>query len=303
MKGRWVFPVALAFGLVLLTFASAALASTDGRGGTGLAHRAPSLAAGTTSHVTVTGHSTSPSTVLYSQLDSPGANSSSSQDFEADFDAYNDELADDFVVPTAAQWSVDTVDAAGVYYNGGGPAAAFNVRFYSDTAGLPGTMVAERLAQAYTLNGSDFTITVSPAVSLTPGTYWVSVQARMDFNVGGQFGWTDRSVVSNSGAAWQNPGGGFGAGCITWDRKVNCIATADADQLFSVSGTNAPPPPPPPPPPHPPAPPPPAPAPSAPAAAAAAASAAPSAAAAPSASATSASSAGQAAMHRPERGR
>ena len=122
MKGRWVLPVALAFGLVLLTFSSAALAVT--RGGAGQALRAPSLAAGTTSHVTVTGHSTSPSTVLYSQLDNPGANSSSSQDFEADFDAYDDELADDFVVPAAAQWSVDTVDAMGVYYNGGGPSAA-----------------------------------------------------------------------------------------------------------------------------------------------------------------------------------
>ena len=153
MKGRWVLPVALAFGLALLAFASAALASTDGRGGMVQAHRAPSLAAGTTGHVTVR-HSTSPSTVLYSQYDNAGANSSSSQDFEASFDAYDDELADDFVVPGGAQWSVDTVDAAGVYYSGGGPADSFNVRFYSDTAGFPGTMVAERLAQSYTLNSS-----------------------------------------------------------------------------------------------------------------------------------------------------
>src|SRR3954468_6621078 len=166
MKGRWVFPVALAFGLVLLTFASAALASTDGRGGTGLAHRAPSLAAGTTSHVTVTGHSTSPSTVLYSQLDSPGANSSSSQDFEADFDAYDDELADDFVVPDGDGWNIDTVDAEGLYFNGSGPAASFNVRFYQDAGGLPGTMVAEKTAQSYVLNGDDFTISLDSPVSL-----------------------------------------------------------------------------------------------------------------------------------------
>src|SRR6187200_3087026 len=158
MKGRWVLPVALAFGLALLAFASTALASTSGRGGTVQAHRAPS--AGTTTHVTVRGHSTSPSTVLYSQLDNPGANSSSSQDFESDFDAYDDELADDFVVPSGDQWSVGTVDAIGVYYNGGGLAASFNVRFYPDSAShFPGTVVAERLDQAYTLNGSDFTIT------------------------------------------------------------------------------------------------------------------------------------------------
>jgi len=28
--------------------------------------------------------------------------------------------------------------------------------------------------------------------------------------------WDNRSVISNSGAAWQNPGGGFGVGCLTW---------------------------------------------------------------------------------------
>ena len=40
----------------------------------------------------------------------------------ASFDHYDDELADDFVVPSGETWNINQVDAAGVYYNGAGPA-------------------------------------------------------------------------------------------------------------------------------------------------------------------------------------
>ena len=36
-----------------------------------------------------------------------------------------------------------------------------------------------------------------------------------------------------SGAAWQNPGGGFGANCPTWGRKTTCRPTQNGpDQLY-----------------------------------------------------------------------
>src|SRR5262249_16771283 len=42
---------------------------------------------------------------------------------------------------------------------------------------------------------------------------------------------------SNQGAAWQNPGGGFGA-CPTWTRKPTCIpSTGGPDQVFRLNGT------------------------------------------------------------------
>ena len=97
-----------------------------------------------------------------------------------------------------------------MYFNGFGPAENFNVRFYSDSGGFPGALVESRIGMSYAQVGSTFTVTLSPAVSLTPGTYWVSVQSRQDFTPAGQWGWTDRTVQSNQGAAWQNPGGGFG---------------------------------------------------------------------------------------------
>ena len=81
-----------------------------------------------------------------------------------------------------------------------------------------------------------FTIVLPTSLTLGPGTYWVSVQANMDFTPGGQWAWTDRSVQSNSGSAWQNPGGGFGAGCLTWGLKTTCVTGAGPDQIFQILG-------------------------------------------------------------------
>jgi hypothetical protein len=177
-----------------------------------------------------------PQVVLYDQYDNAGANASSSQDFEPANDPFDDELADDFVVPGGETWNVESIDVDGVYFNGPGPADSFHVRFYTDSATLPGTMVYEALAQSYTVAGSTFSITLTTPAVLTSGTYWVSVQARLDFDVGGQWGWTDRTVQSLSGAAWQNPGGGFGCG-LTWTRKTDCIPTVDPDQVYRLNGT------------------------------------------------------------------
>ena len=73
---------------------------------------------------------------------------------------------------------------------------------------------------------------------LTEGTYWIEIQANMDFATQGEWGWTDRTVQSNSPAAWQNPGGGFGV-CPTWAPKLAvCIPTAGGpDQVYRINGT------------------------------------------------------------------
>jgi len=69
-----------------------------------------------------------------------------------------------------------------------------------------------------------------------PGTYWVSVQARQDLNPNGQWYWHNRTVQSNAGAAWQNPGDGYGIGCITWNRKNACMPDQVwPDQVFKSS--------------------------------------------------------------------
>src|SRR6266540_199853 len=192
-----------------------------------------------------------PSVVLYDQYNNQSATTPldiTSQDFEAGADAYDGFAADDFIVPTGQTWNVEGIDVDGEYEPG--PAASFHVHFYGNAAGdLPGALIADRLSQSFTGVGGDATIPLATPVPLAAGTYWVSVQARQDFDPAGQWFWHNRTVQSNAGAAWQNPGNGFASGCVAWTRKPSCFATqVYPDQVYRLNGTMPPPPPPPPPP-------------------------------------------------------
>ena len=180
-----------------------------------------------------------PDVILYSQLDSPGAQATNSQNFEVANDAFDNELADDFVVP-AAGWNIDNVSVVGLYFNGPGPAPSVHVAFYNNSGGLPGAAIpACDYPAIVPVGGPSFSLPLAPTCALTAGTYWVSVRANMNFTPGGQWGWTDRTVTSNSPAAWRNPGGGFGLpACLGFAaRGATCgIDAAAPDQLFSLSG-------------------------------------------------------------------
>jgi hypothetical protein len=183
--------------------------------------------------------------VLYDQYDHACAVGTSSQNFEASLDANDDESADDFVVPPGQRWNVDGVDVDGIYFNGPGTASSVNVRFYANREGnLPGAIEAERLAQPFTGTGGDFVITLSPTVNLAEGIHWVSVQANQNLTPAGRWHWIDRTVISNAGAAWRNPGNGFGTGCTAFARRTACIPTArDPDQVYRLRGRTGKPPP------------------------------------------------------------
>src|SRR5437764_4439515 len=178
-----------------------------------------------------------PQVVLYDQYDNAGANATFSGTF-TDFTGFDADLADDFVVPGGQTWNVESIDADGVFFNGPGPANSFNVFIYTNSGTLPGTQVYSTTNQPYVQNGTTFTVNLSPAAVLSAGTYWIEIQANMTFSVGGQWGWTDRTVQSNSPAAWQNPGGGFGV-CTTWGaRGDTCgIDPGVPDQVYRINGT------------------------------------------------------------------
>lgn len=170
---------------------------------------------------------------LYSQNDNDGGTGVTSQNFEASFDIYDNSGADDFKVPAGFVWKVKSVDVTGVYYNGSGPAASEHVTFYKDASGLPGAAVADFPAAVGTDTAGSFSIPV--AAKLKKGTYWVGVQANMDFAAGGQWGWEIRSVQAGSLAAWQNPGDGFGTGCTTWGAMQTCLGYGP-DFMFALGG-------------------------------------------------------------------
>ncbi len=127
----------------------------------------------------------------------------------------------------------------------------FNVRFYANdpatnlpSAPAPG---GERLNQAYASLGmspGDVQLSLSPPVTLGAGTWWVSVQARLDYGSSSdtrQWFWHHRSVQTYQGAAWRNPGDLWQMGCPAWSRRGVCQGSAAVpDELFRLHGTAVP---------------------------------------------------------------
>jgi hypothetical protein len=181
-----------------------------------------------------------PDVVLYDQYNSHGYSAISSQNFEPRFDAYDAQAADDFIVPVGQIWIVDQVDVAGAYV--GGPSDSVNVFFYTSTNALPGAPVFTQtnIIPSAGLESGNFTLILSPPATLTSGTYWVSVQANQDQESQGQWFWRNRAVLSNNGAAWRNPGSGFGRpSCTTnWGRRTfSCgLSYESPDQVFRIGG-------------------------------------------------------------------
>ena len=179
-----------------------------------------------------------PQSVLYDQYNNGDGVGTLSAMF-TDSPTLNSDLADDFVVPSGQTWTVQSIDADGVYFNGGGPATSFNVIFYIDSGGVPGAIVGGALFLPFTQSGSTFTVPLG-GVILSTGHYWVEIQANMTFSVGGEWAWSNRTVQNNSPAQWQNPGGGFGV-CPSWMPRTTCMDDAGApDQMYRLNGTVAP---------------------------------------------------------------
>jgi hypothetical protein len=114
------------------------------------------------------------------------------------------------------------------------------VFFYADNAGFPGARVYTTAHQPGHQNGRTFTINLPTPAMLSPGTYWVEVQANMIYGTRGEWGWTNRTVTSYNAASWQNPGGGLGV-CPSWSRRgATCHNDPSApDQVYRLNGTIA----------------------------------------------------------------
>ena len=181
-----------------------------------------------------------PQTVLYDQYNNVGEEVTVSSTF-TDFPTYNADLADDFVVPTGQTWNVQSIDADGVYFFGGGPAIDWNVFFYADNAGFPGAQVYSTTHQPVQQNGSTFTVNLPTPAVLNAGTYWVEIQANMTYGTHGEWGWSNRTITSYNAAAWQNPGGGLGGACRSWSRRGATCGTdpSEPDQVYRLNGTTS----------------------------------------------------------------
>jgi len=174
------------------------------------------------------------SEVLWSQTGHDAGVQVISQNFEASFDLYDNQGADDFVVPPGEVWLVRQVEVMGTYGEGTGPARSENVFFYGDAGGLPGAPLAAHMEVAGQGDWEGhFLITLPEPLKLREGAYWLSVQINMDFALGGQWGWWTKRDRKGFRAAWMNPQGGFGVGCKHYRIMLRCIGHLGEGPDFS----------------------------------------------------------------------
>ncbi|MCK5776787.1 MAG: hypothetical protein KAH25_11450 [Bacteroidales bacterium] len=188
-----------------------------------------------------TSKSTKTGLVLYSQM-TPSGNAIASQEFP-DFGNSRVQSADDFMVPAGAEWDIVAVETIGMYYNGPGPAPTFIIEIYSDTPGLPNTLLFSQSDLPYTEVGNLFSIDLSTPIHLNTGHYWVSVMAKMEYGNGGQWGWQQHEVPQiNHEFANQDPDQLFvGAWPATWGPgSITMGNSASYDFCFSLIGDNPP---------------------------------------------------------------
>jgi hypothetical protein len=176
--------------------------------------------------------------VLYDQNNNDAGVGIVSQNFEAAFDIYDSQGADTVKIKQTLVKANEVV-VTGVYFNGSGPATSVNVTFYKNSGGLPGGTSASYTGLAYTdLSGFGSFDIKFPTLKLKKGTYWVSVQANMDFGSGGEWGWETTSIQHGTAAVWQNPGNGFSTGCTTYANMQGCIGALGEgpDFMFTIKG-------------------------------------------------------------------
>jgi hypothetical protein len=158
--------------------------------------------------------------------------------------AYNAAAADDFVVPKGKTWKVTGVDAAGVYITGAGPANSEVITFYKNSQGHPGDVIGKPQTVHCIDSAGSFACKIR-GVKLSGGKketrYWLSVVANCSYNGGcGEWGWTQTSTHYDPGQ-WENPGGGFGTTCSTWNNTSSCITQSGVvdDYAFDLKGKSS----------------------------------------------------------------
>lgn len=189
-----------------------------------------------TAAVTLPAAPSAPTVVLYDQTDNASGNGAPAQEFEAGFEAYNCDAADDFVVTDATGWDVDQVVIVGTQSSGGTPTSV-DVTFYADSATFPGAVVCS-YPGLIPAGNTTMTVTLPTVCELPQGTFWLGFQVNQPFNPSGQFFWSNRTTQSGSESVWRNPLDGFASGCTSFGRQTTCGVGGgtNPDFLFQILG-------------------------------------------------------------------
>lgn len=165
-----------------------------------------------------------------------------SQNFEPDFDIYDTQAADDFVLTEPCRRPVLYID--GRYTSGVDEADSFNVTIYRSKRHAPGRLERQLEALPYTEPCAQpwGCTQIVLRKTLQPGHWWLSVQANLSYTDSGgqQWQWATNYRVRRIAAMWQNPGDGFGTSCTTYQDLIGCVGSGvglGGDLSFSISSS------------------------------------------------------------------
>ncbi|MCL6267386.1 T9SS type A sorting domain-containing protein [Flagellimonas myxillae] len=156
-----------------------------------------------------------------------------------DFGGALAQSADDFIVPSDSQWTVNSVVAFGGANNGPLLTSA-NVVIYQDNGGVPGAVVYDSGAVSPSSEPTDSNINIElpEAVVLEAGTYWLSVYANLNFTPDAtQWFWLTQAGLIGNEAVFRDVGDLFGTGAVDWTAQSAAFGDAITDQVFQIYGT------------------------------------------------------------------
>lgn len=173
--------------------------------------------------------------ILYDQTGFISNESLTSQEFEPASSAFDNQLADDFVVPTGG-WDLGGLDVLGTRTQVGPVQSFVDVFIYSDNGGSPGGLLIsfDDLFPSADDGLGNFSVVFPSCVFLPAGIYWLSVVADEDFLTFGQWYWATQATQTGNPAYWQNPNDGFGTTCTSWSIVTTCIGNSDPDLAFRL---------------------------------------------------------------------
>ncbi|MEQ9187306.1 MAG: T9SS type A sorting domain-containing protein [Cryomorphaceae bacterium] len=183
------------------------------------------------------------STSLFAQVElyspvSPSTGASTAQDFEAAYDIYDAQGADDFIVPSGVTWYLDSIVLPGTYSPTAATTCGIQFSIHTDNSGEPGTVIfGDTVNSDLDGNGDgDITYVFSTPLAVSSGHYWLVANGRKNFaGGGGQWYWVRDVNSTGHPGLWRNPGNGFGSGCTAWVPMYNCAALSIPDSGWAMT--------------------------------------------------------------------
>ncbi len=151
------------------------------------------------------------------------------------------QIADDFTIPENAEWTIEQILAFGAKRNSPSFDKVTTI-IYKDNDGVPGEEVynSGNIASIYGSN-PDLNLLLPEAITLSSGTYWLSVYATLNFRPDAtQWFWQSQSA--QNGEIGQEPyfrdnEDLFGTGAVDWTPLSEALVRPPIDQIFQIFGS------------------------------------------------------------------